>query len=126
MGRKTWAGFGVLLFSLMSLALIVRSATIPRHPITREAFEQIRLGMTEQEVEAVLGGPPGDYSSGTMTFVIEGKYRRGEGTEPKDWASDEGHIRVWFGDGKVAGRQFFDAIVIEDPFFNKLRRWMGL
>ena len=29
--------------------------------ITRENYERIRVGMSSAEVEAILGGPPGDY-----------------------------------------------------------------
>jgi hypothetical protein len=32
--------------------------------VTRENFERIRTGMSRAEVEAILGGPPGDYTTG--------------------------------------------------------------
>lgn len=32
-----------------------------RSPISRSNFERIRIGMKEEDVEAILGGPPGYY-----------------------------------------------------------------
>src|SRR5688500_6429655 len=49
----------------------------PGSRITRENYERIQVAMTRQEVENLLGGPPGDYGSGNVvaewgTFSPEG------------------------------------------------------
>jgi hypothetical protein len=53
---------------LLVIALIVFGTLFailsPRHcSVTRGAFNRIEVGMTRAEVETILGGPPGDYSS---------------------------------------------------------------
>jgi hypothetical protein len=45
----------VLLGSFMALMM-------PRQcPVTHEAYSLVKEGMTQSEVHAILGGPPGDY-----------------------------------------------------------------
>ena len=43
--------------------------TPPRHRINRHGFEQIRMGMTQADVEGILGVPPGQYRSHASRFV---------------------------------------------------------
>jgi hypothetical protein len=40
------------------------------HNLTPESFERVQEGMTLAEVEATLGGPPGDYTGGGMVPLI--------------------------------------------------------
>jgi hypothetical protein len=55
----------VVLFALVALAVAGTVAVLwPRPRVTKESYERIKLGMTRGEVEAVLGGPPGDYTNG--------------------------------------------------------------
>src|SRR5438876_12330427 len=41
--------------------LILRHRPGPQ--INRASYEQIQVGMTQAQVEAILGGPPGDYGA---------------------------------------------------------------
>jgi hypothetical protein len=56
------------LFLFAALAALGVASTVaflwPRPRVTKESYERIKLGMTRPEVEALLGGPPGDYTSG--------------------------------------------------------------
>jgi outer membrane protein assembly factor BamE (lipoprotein component of BamABCDE complex) len=68
--RTRWAlavGLGLAVAAGVAVWL-----AIPRRPtITAEQFAQVRKGMTQQEVEAVLGCPPGDYRDGASMYFIE-------------------------------------------------------
>ena len=60
MTRRRWA-------ALIGIAAVVGVPFLvpaPRQPtaITRENFDRIREGMTEEEVADILGGPPGTYT----------------------------------------------------------------
>jgi hypothetical protein len=58
-----------LLLSLGLLGLVLLGGylllwlTAPRHRVSQLGWQQIEAGMTQEEVERVLGGPPGDYAS---------------------------------------------------------------
>jgi hypothetical protein len=96
---------------------LLRSAS----PITPRAYHRIKEGMTRQEVEAVLGLPPGDYRSRAgreddsswgmkelrgeylLTHPLKSLYDE----PPRDWRdeiwmADDFEIWAWFdGDGLV-------------------------
>jgi hypothetical protein len=71
--------------------------------------------MTEQEVEDILGGPPGDYRRGPTSNPFVGKsWSRGWGTgEPgmkKSWLGDDLFVHVFFNqDGRVSGVFFVEV-----------------
>jgi hypothetical protein len=56
----------LVILCLLGVALLLggRLVRLPRRPspqVTEESFRKLQKGMTRAEVEAVLGGPPGDY-----------------------------------------------------------------
>ncbi len=71
-----WRKRPVLLLVLLAVLLLVGSGAwllwprTPGHRINRESLRQIHFGMTEPEIEAVLGVPPGDYGRGRPTRDI--------------------------------------------------------
>ncbi len=79
--------------------------------------ECIRDGMTEAEVVAIIGRPPGDYTTRrdvgyASCDAILGESlicakRRGE---PREWLFNTGSITVWFEDGKVDSLEFGNAL----------------
>jgi hypothetical protein len=86
--------------------------------VTPDNFHRLRVGMTEREVEAILGKPgePVLYTTfGPDTF----------------WSGEHCRVNVWFGRGGVAcaelagddGLQEF--LPDRDPsFWDHLRRWL--
>lgn len=65
--------------------------------INFHSFQKIHCGMRQEEVEAILGGPPGDYSHGIRDIKIVGKEEpEFLGLVKKQWRSDEGIITVGF------------------------------
>jgi hypothetical protein len=84
------------IFALTAFAAIVVSTydpepTPPPSRITKENFDRIQLGMTQDEVEEILG-PPGWHSSSTgyRNISIGGVRLRGD----LEWIDDEGVIFI--------------------------------
>jgi hypothetical protein len=102
---------------LVGLAVVVVVVLWPRTQwISQENFDRITEGMSRAEVEAILGGPPGDYR--TVRTVTElcprsseidaeaSKADRNrtlaEGEVEADWYGNQGIVRVWFTSGVTA------------------------
>jgi hypothetical protein len=88
---------------------------LPRpSPVTVAAFDRIEMGMTQKEVETILGGPPGDYRTGPTgdyKIRIRAKYSPGAGTwpPPSDWQGDEGVARFRFdAGGNMIAKEFLE------------------
>jgi hypothetical protein len=72
---------------------------LPR--VHRASYEQLQKGMTEEEVEAVMGSPAGDYTTGP---VVHGDFHRPVLyvdraellVEWKTWVTDHAEIGVRF------------------------------
>jgi hypothetical protein len=123
----------VLLGGVVLLALGVAVVTLPRltrkiNPpaVSHERYGRIKEAMTVEEVEAVLGVPPGDYQTRRHRLIANtlagGDYV---------WRGDEGAIVVYFdGSGRVESHLFIDIsgdIVDEGPsFVERLKGWLGL
>ena len=101
----------------------------PRHRINPESFEKIQVGMTLEEVEAILGVPPGDYATKQHVYDLWG----GDGVvlglrHRIGWVGDEGAIHVILNpEGSVSHKLWLDLWFIgEVTFLDKLRGWFGL
>ncbi len=93
------------------------------HPVNRANFERIQVGMTQAEVEAILGCPPGDYA--TVDYLPEfcGFMILGATV----WVSNDGDVRVWFdNEGRVEQAYFFELLVRRPPsLLDRVRAWVG-
>jgi outer membrane protein assembly factor BamE (lipoprotein component of BamABCDE complex) len=107
--------------ALSATAFVYLSAKERR--INRATASRITPGMTRLEVEALLGCPPGDYT----TRGWEG-YSNSHYNEPywgKSWVSDAGEILVDFDpEGKVRAAAFYDFI-FQETRLERLRRAIG-
>jgi hypothetical protein len=69
-----------------------------------EHFGAVSVGMTQREVEALLGGPPGDYGSPypqEALMTLEGIIAP-PGSIERDWRDDENLFEIYFdGNGRV-------------------------
>jgi hypothetical protein len=122
----------VICVSLACLGLLgagIWVSTASRHGVDRDRFERIRMGMTENEVEAVLGGPAGNYAKGDVVVLCR-SHRvlapHPDGIEPKKWTCDEAIIFVYFADDKVVAKEVQDIPTYKEPLFARFRRWVGL
>jgi hypothetical protein len=120
--RKLW-------LALLGVALVLAGGTFPLlfpRPgrVTEAAFERIEPGMTQAEVEAILGDPPGDYETGRRGLVLN-LYGNGvlmEGGRLEQWGGDEGFIQVGFGEeDTVLWTQFVPA----GRRWNLIEEWLG-
>jgi hypothetical protein len=96
----------MLRIGLLAIGLVLFGALVAllrpwRCPVNGAAAGQIDKGMTQAEVEEVLGGPPGDYTTrpgGFLPLVFNSA-----GLEPREsWHGDECVVHVTFQDGKVS------------------------
>jgi hypothetical protein len=95
---------------LLATAFVLLGATYttwrslrPAHRITPTIHQQIRAGMSQQEVEAILGVPPGDYSGeSNRTTIWMDTSSFPPGWRCETWRSPSTAVAVWFdGDGRV-------------------------
>jgi hypothetical protein len=109
----------VLLAGYATLRLTAR-----QHRITRENVQVIEKGMTEDQVEVILGAPAGDYSSKRRFQFRHVLAKRWSG---KFWGSDEAAIWVHFDEaGPVTKVVYGLTEPVNESFLAKLRRWLGM
>src|SRR5215471_8048203 len=87
--RLFWLAFAACL--CLAVFWGVRLLTT-QHRINRESFEKIQVGMTQSDVESLLGVPPGDYSTREYTF-LEPPWPLSKIWEFQ-WIGNDGRIRV--------------------------------
>src|SRR4051812_10694566 len=75
----------------LSFLLFLWLTTPAKSPINWEAYAAIHEGMTEQQVAALLGGPPGNYA--TDRRLVTG-FPHAQGG--REWLSDALAVYVWF------------------------------
>jgi hypothetical protein len=106
-----------------------------RARINQVAFEHIRVGMTQAEVEAILGAPPGDYTTthdvarSAGTVLSAEKMRRlfdvDSPCRAEDWWTDEVFIQVYFlPDGTVAAKEFAEYDPTKRPVLSRIQDWL--
>ena len=136
MKRRRCLVLGSGIVAMAAVAGLAFWLTAPKHRIHEESIGLIEAGMSQAEVEAIFGVPPGDYSSNTanaawiptslsnslkLTFIVP-----------------EGEQQTWKGEN-VSVTVVFNPLVVEkpyviwvrvvapsEPFFAKIRRWLGL
>jgi hypothetical protein len=119
-----------MVVGLVVLALAATTAYVlwPRGPRPcRETFEQVREGMTYDEVCATVGGPPGDYTDGrSLVYRVSVSMYRFPDREL--WAAEDSTLIVDFEDD---GRSY--RVLVSDPvpvprapLLDRLRARVGL
>ena len=120
--RLVWAG--VVLLLAVAACFILWQLFGKSNSVNLANHWRIRGGETLAEVEAILGGPPGDYTStpGQKRFRLNVWYERSE-----TWVSDEGMVIVGFDtDGRATGTRSFIGPGVQTPdVLERLRRWLG-
>ena len=98
--RKWWWTTPLAVFLLLAGALLP-ALHPPPQKVTEANSERIKPGMTRAEVEAILGGPPGDYRT-RPTQTVDIWMAEGEA-----WFGDEGDCIVAFDRGVAVAPAFF-------------------
>jgi hypothetical protein len=126
-GKRRLVG-GTALASLGALGLALWFG-LPEHRITPEALGHIRPGMTSEQVTAVLGVPPGDYTTpgAERLQAVDPDRSAFHWHRTEDWWADGITIRVYYDERGIvlfAGSTY--SGVAREPLLDKLRRWLGL
>jgi hypothetical protein len=95
--------------------------------VTRSRFEQVKKGMSREEVIRTVGGPPGNYSlRGTDSRGLPMPTHRS--IDPKhyeNWLCDDGRVLVFFDDAdRVDEVMFYDRS--PPTLAERIRHWLGL
>jgi hypothetical protein len=92
---------------------MAKNPPVPTPGITRANFERIEVGMTEHEVQQILGGPEGYYTDRPVLMPLGG------GTAWRWWVGDESIIAVAFAtEGMIwmDGRPIKEGTVFEKKY----------
>ena len=121
MSRRGWLLWLGLLICLGTLGLLA-CLGLPGPRIDQGSFEKIQTGMTQQEVENLIGCSPGNYNGRWRIFHDGGL--EGSDDRYKEWVGQEMAILVWLdGDGKVSRKESLSlGMTRRDSFLDRLRR----
>jgi hypothetical protein len=126
----TWIVLGVLAISIMGPVIWI---VIPKPGINRQNYLKIQIGMTVDEVTALMGHPPGNYARPTSSISATEGESTGEIThEQLFWFGDSGFVVVNFDDNNcVRGAGFCPVQDTRDNsgfgrLFGPIRRLFGL
>jgi hypothetical protein len=126
---------------LAVLLLVGYWVLVPRGPsarITRAAYERVRLGMTAEEAQAVIGLPPGDYRTAASATehapadeneAVEGLAYGADdaGPDPADWMGDDACIWLDVDPERGVVAKHFGAMRDARPTISeRIRGWLGL
>jgi hypothetical protein len=112
---------------ILALAVIAGVVTLHARPggvsLARRAF--IHPGMTQAEVEAVLGGPPGDYALQPLVYTRIETVGDLRGPRSATWRADDGRLEVVFDEeGKVRGMTCLPGSATRAPTLSeRVRDW---
>jgi hypothetical protein len=119
---------GAVVLALLGVAGALLPLMLPRRGagITRANYEQIREGMTLDEVEAILGDPAGDYTGGQFYALpvpaVKFLPPRHIPVIWRDWISKEGCISIGFSESGQVGRKRLLPVEREHAtFLDRLR-----
>jgi hypothetical protein len=101
--------------------------TLPKSSVTRENFERIRVGMTEDEVITILGQPAGrardDSEEMLWSFGCTGYSYESLGDCDWLWVGLDDAILVEFKDRRVASKEWLAVVEHRArPLWDKVRR----
>ncbi len=102
-------------------------ASRPESAVNRANAARIEPGMTEDEVKAIFGGPPGDYRIGSRAITFDVGLAALPGNTMQTWRGDEGLAMVQFGpDGRVVHADFFETPQVPLTLWERILMLMGL
>ena len=100
----------------------------PRDRITVESWQKIRIGMTEDEVAEILGGPRMSWSEFEARYVALQKQIKMPGVAwrpdtDKVWMGQRGILILRFDEGRVIEKLLYD--IINPSLIDRIRDWLG-
>jgi len=133
--RRRLARFGLILLILAVAAFSFVWYRSPSRRINRAAFDRIQLRMTLEEVEAIIGCPPGNYAGWKASykwnddslysadFLIrdQAKHNDQYGDWPIYlWLCNTGCISVSLKEGRVSDRIYYERRFSLTDVFNEV------
>jgi hypothetical protein len=109
--------------AVVAVALVVWLLLPRGTAITRGNAAKIQPGMTRAEVEALLGGPAGDYTAGRYAAAPEPVAVGGPSFS--EWLGEECSVMVSFDEEDRVVRSQVRPVVNLDTLGNRLHRWFG-
>ena len=109
--RRILIGIGASM-ALVAVGLVVFVLTRPQPTIDPATASRIARGMTEAEVDAVVGAPEGSYGRGAFLGRQEFDIFKSivGSTKRKRWSGEQGIILVWFdSQGRVMAAEYVPA-----------------
>ncbi len=109
--RRRFLWLAILVLGSLSLIAVLLYQPWDRGPIRYKNFERIQDGMTQDEVEALLGCRPGDHSTGPVHLkntLLDGhkQYTRAAFSELCPGEQQPGRLELWYGDRGVIAVTF--------------------
>jgi hypothetical protein len=124
MRKRFLVSFALLMgLGLLGLVCVARWTAPPKDSIDPETIRQIQPGMTEAEVQALLGIAAGFHSRGravpdTAHWILP------PGATTKQWLGERAGVYVCFGpDGRVVFTVPVRMHPVELSLFNRFRSW---
>jgi hypothetical protein len=108
-----------ILISASIIALLAASLFLggwllqPKPRIDIATFQQIRIGMTLPEVEAIIGAPPGDYGVGKGVLFdlgLDMDPREIDTRVRKDWLAKDEAISIWLDEQGTVQRMLMPSV----------------
>jgi hypothetical protein len=118
--RRCFLGLGLLAILLLTIPLLVLCLGRSEDSVNARTIARLELGMTEREVERVLGRPAD--SEAVLESEVSGQVKR---RMAKQWAAPGGRdVRVAFDDaGKTS--TIVEGVPPPAGVFDRLREWSG-
>lgn len=101
------------------LALAVPLWLIPRDPISQASVDAIQLGMSKDDVAAIIGRPAGYVDSSP-----KGEYTL-PGETGQSWGGTDGSITVAYDSHGKVNFKHYQAGCREISFLDRIRNWLS-
>ena len=89
--RLLWLTFGVVASVAIAFGWVADFQWPRSTQVNAKRFESTRLGMTREQVIAIVGGPPGDYRTDKRISPLRG-FWRGEPQKYDYWLCNDGEV----------------------------------
>jgi len=114
----------IVALPIIAITLSIIAMLLFASKVTEPNFDRIQIGMTQDQVEALIGTPDCELPhGGFVTSIVDTPEERGNHLIV-NWNSRNAIIEVWFdGEGRVGFKRFWKG---GDSFFDSIRRRLGL
>jgi hypothetical protein len=123
--RRMCLAIGLSLMAVCVAFIGWRTLRGPR--ISEVSYEQIEVGMTHADVDAIIGVPMGDYGSAESFHIIDlVEARETDRVRCVTWTGPSHMISVYFhsSDDRVVGKHLAEAVQV--PWWVQLARRAGV